>query len=183
MTLKTIDELVNICERQGFAFQASAEFTLSSSSPIETMFRTGDKPVIIYSRKISYDGAGLNAKLYRNATSIGGTMIESFSTNDLVQHDAQAGFYSGATIINYGEETRAPSFIFGNSSNQGQGGALQAIDEPQIIPPNSEYRFLLEGRAGSQAVASQVEWCELENISGLSNASGEWEYVGEDLLV
>ena len=183
MALKTVKELVNICERQGVAFQASAEFSLASGSPIETMFRTGSKPVIIYSRKISYDGAGLNAKLYRDAASSNGTIIESFSTNDLIQNDAQSGFYSGATITVSGEETRAPSFIFGNSSNQGQGAALQAIDEPQIIPANSEYRFVLESRSGTQTVASQVEWCELDNIEGLSNSSGEWEYVGEDLLI
>ncbi len=92
MALKTIKELVNICERQGFAFQASVVVDIPASTPLITFLQTGDKPIIITSRKLSYDGSGINAFLYRDASFTGGAPIESFSVNDLVQKDAQSVF-------------------------------------------------------------------------------------------
>lgn len=182
MSLITVDQIISICERQGFAFEASINFDLPTATPRVTFFKTGDKPVILYARRVSFDGDGVDAYIYRNAEFTGGGAAESYSVNDLIQEDAQSVITGGATEVSAGVLTRAPVYIFGNTSNQSQGAVLQAIDSPQIMPPNTVYRLVLDGRAGTQSVASHLSWCEPSRVAGLVFKDGVWEYIGEELL-
>ena len=64
------EEIIDICKRQGRAFEASVDASgddeIAGGEALRTVFVTGDNPVIFFSRKLSYSGDGINAYLYRD---------------------------------------------------------------------------------------------------------------------
>lgn len=191
MAHKSLEEIIDICKRQGFAFEASADFSGANAIPAggssKIIFTTGSRPVIFYGRRLSFSGVGVNASIYRDSAYSGGTVsIDVNNANDINPQAALSSFISGATVTDDGILTRAPVYIYGNESNQGKGESLEAIDDPQIMPPNSTYLFVLENRdlSSAQDIASIVQWAEPDKIPGLVlDENGNFSsYTGELLL-
>ena len=177
------EEIIDICKRQGRAFEGSAEFASTGNDIFKTVFTTGENPVILYSRKISFSEDGVNAYLYRNPTYTGGTAAEVNNPNDINPQDPTASIVVGATVTDDGILSRAPVYVFGNDSNQGNGSVLQVIDNPQHLPPNSDFLLVIESRdAAAQEIASVIEWCEPERIPGLSIVDGSFVRYSGKLL-
>lgn len=166
----SMDEVIDICKRQGLAFESSVDVSIPSGGSLKTVFVTGSKPVVIHSRRVSYDSDGLNAFIYREPVYTGGSVtIEVNNPNDINPQPSQCSFISGATVTNDGIQSRAPVYVYGNTSKQGKGESLELIEDPQIVPPNSEVLFVLGSRdsTGAQQVASIVEWIEPDRIPGI----------------
>lgn len=180
-----LDEIIDICKRKGQGFETSVEASLAAGDSLKTIFVTGSKPVIFYSRKISYDGVGINTRLYREPEYTGGSQtIEAYNANDGNPANSESVFISGSTINNDGTLTRAPVNVFGNSSNQGKGDALQVIDEPQKMMPGRTFNFVLENRDTNnpQTVFSIVGWVEADRIPGWIIQNGNFvAYNGAEL--
>lgn len=191
MSHKSLEEIIDICKRQGFAFEASVDFSgaqeIAGGESSKVIFITGSKPVIFYSRRLSFSGVGVDAYIYRDPIYSGGSVsIDINNANDINPQTELSSFISGATVTDDGILTRAPVFIYGNESNQGKGAVLEVIDEPQLMLPNSTYVFVLENRDANAAqdVASIVQWAEPDKIPGLVlDENGEFvTYTGELLL-
>lgn len=181
-----ISEIIDVCKVSGSTFVASASLDLTAadddSDDIENLgggdggysftgFRTGDKPVILYRRKISYNDDGVIAYIYREPTFVGGTIGGSPSTNFRNPNDINAkpstvvingGLASAGNagdVLPLGSETATREFVFGNQSNQGAGGFVSILDEPVIISPNKQYLLIFKSEAGvPQSVASHLGW-------------------------
>lgn len=180
------EEIIDICKRQGLAFEASLETSVAANGLLKTVFVTSDKPVIFYSRKVSYDGEGLNGYVYRDPVFTGGTeTIEITNPNDINPQANESIFLSGATVSNDGVLSRARVPVFANTSVQGKGESLEIIDDPQIIPPNSNTLFVIENRDinNPQTIASIVQWVEPTRIPGIIlNSDGTFNRYNGKLL-
>ncbi|AUG84885.1 hypothetical protein Athena1_0040 [Vibrio phage Athena1] len=192
MAHKSLEEIIDICKRQGLAFEASADFSgansISAGESSKIIFITGSKPVIFYGRRLSFSGVGVNAYIYRDPVYTGGTpaTIEVNNANDINPKTELSSFVIGATITDDGVLSRAPVYIYANESRQGKGLALESIDDPQLMPPNSVYLFVLENRdqTSAQDFASIVQFVEPDKIPGLVlDENGNFvSYTGEELL-
>lgn len=185
--LVTIEDVRNICEVSGVAFETSAEISIGSSSDHYTLIYTGNKPFILYERKVSYDGEGFNAFIYRDpiiANITGGTLLEGSSfqnSNDFIDEESGITITVDVTVPDgsEGELTRRPEYVFGNTSNQSQGDALQLIGTPQMVPADKYLLLRLQNRDNSsQSLASHLRWLEPSNIPGIELVNGEWTYRG-----
>lgn len=180
------DEIVDIAFRQGFAFEASAEITLSNGGVSEVVFTTGSKPVILYSRQVSYEADGINFDVYRDPEFTGGSTstVEILNSNDINPGTSECYFTTGATITDQGTKSRATVYSFGNDSNSGNGDALQVIGTPQILAPYSDILLIAENRdTQSNDFASIVRWVEVDRIPGLVlDSNGDFvRYNGKTL--
>lgn len=185
-----LSEIIDICKLQGAAFEASVDLSGVSAIPagesVKTVFVTGSKPVIFYSRKLSYSGDGVNAYLYRDPSYTGGTeAIDINNPNDINPQANESIFLSGATVTDDGIASRAPVYVYGNTSVQGRGEVLEVIDSPQLMAPNSTFLFVLENRdtTNPQDVSSVVEFVEPDRIPGIVlNSDGTFNRYNGKLL-
>lgn len=179
-----VEELITACEQMGNLFESSARFTLSTGQQLDTIFKTGGKPVIVFDRKLSYDGAGVDAFIFRDSTFTGGTDLPGqgiYCNNDFFPNSTSTvSIVTDAAEIVNGPQTRTTIYNFGNSSNQSKGGALQAIDRPWFVPPSKVNTLrLVNYDANSQVIASHLYWIEFNtNIPGIELIDGVWTYKG-----
>lgn len=189
MAYKKLEEVVDIAKRQGLAFESSADFSgvneIAANETSKIVFVTGSKPVIFYSRRLSFSGVGVNAFIYRDPVYTGGTVsIDINNANDVNPATPLSSFISGATVTDDGVLSRAPVYVYGNESIQGKGAVLEVIDDPQLMLPNSTYLFVLKNRDvnNPQDIASIVQWVEVDRISGLIIQNGNFvSYNGASL--
>lgn len=167
----SLEEIIGIAERQGYGYEASVlDVSIPAGDTLKTIFITGSRPVIFYSRRISYDSEGINAYIYRDPVYTGGTeSIDVNNANDIVFHDEGSVFLSSANVTDDGVLTRSPVPVHGNTSNQGKGNVLQSIDTPQLMLPNRTFNFVIENRdsQSAQLIGSLVQWVEPVNIPDL----------------
>lgn len=181
----TTDEIIDVCKRQGVAFEVSVDLTLAGNGTLKTVFITGERPVIFYSRKIGYNGSGINALIYREPVYTGGTeSLDINNPNDINGAIPLSKLVSGATITGDGILSRAPVYVFGSTTNSNEGESLQTVDDPQIIPPNSTILLVFESRdSQSQDLAAIAQWVEPTRIPGIVlNDDGTFDrYNGKTL--
>lgn len=182
----TMAELVDIWERAGYVYETSGEFDLAARGAGETpaagsfnqvIFKAGSRPVVFFSREISYNRVGLNVDIYRDPVYSGGVNLEYYNANDVnpqpnypepTEGQEQGDqFLTSPTVTNIGVKSRATRPIFGNESIQGQGQPIQAINSPQILAPFDEICFYVESRDENnvQTFASLVRWASPPDIS------------------
>lgn len=168
-------QLIDVWGRAGYVYETSVDLSISSSGNVRTIFIVGDRPVVIFSRQISYNGDGVNLDIYRDPDYSGGTSLEYYNANDVCPqpniaepsgNDAQGDkILSGATVSDVGIKTRATVYVYGNESNQGKGAPTQAIGSPQILYPGETICFVITNRdTAAQSVASLVRWASPPSI-------------------
>lgn len=107
----------------------------------KTIFKTGDKPVILKARLASYTGDGLVLGINQDAIYTGGTPASSYNATTINPVAPVAGFIVGATITNDGTKIFADEYLIGNTSIQGKGGTLQIAGRERILKPNTTFLF------------------------------------------
>ncbi len=167
-----ISEIIDIAMRQGSAFEASTVFSISVGlvNATSTLFRNNsNKLIILYSRRVSYDGGGLNLRVYRDPVYTGGTVIPDIirNPNDINPVDPVTELVTGATVTSKGIETRSPEYIFGNQTGSGGGSPNQTIYSPQFVRPGKTLLLEIESRVGTQVVSSKLEWVEVSRIPSI----------------
>lgn len=178
-------ELVQACELMGYMFEASAEFPLAASGVNDSLFIAQARPVILFSREMSYDGEGVNADVYRGAEFTAGTgsTNEINNPNDFFPDiESTVIIRTGSTITSDGTKSRATRRIFGNASNQSKGDALQSLGRPLYIPPEQITLLRITNRdsTSTQTVAPHLTWIEPDRIPGieLDSTTGGYIYKG-----
>lgn len=186
--MQTLQERLDRWLIAGISYEASAVIDLASGNdnPDLEMNESGthyatvkapdDRAIVLFSRQISFNTDGVFSYVYRDPTYTGGTEYtwannKINNTNDIVMIPSEVVIKVGVTPTDLGELSRSPRFIFGNTSNQGNGGALQTIDAPQIVPPGGELLLVFKNITnGNERIASHIAWAEPEYIEGLLNS-------------
>lgn len=181
------DDIIDIALRSGSFFETSLDQLVAANGMIYSIFQTGSNPVLFFGRELSYDGVGVNAFVNKDFTYTGGTLFTDFnSPNDINPKASTSSFLIGATVTDEGIFSRAPKYIYGNTSVQGRGSPTQAIDKesPQMIKPNSQLLFILKSRDinNPQNIASHVKFIEPSSIPGLVFENGTFKLYNGELL-
>ena len=169
--------LIDLWERAGYVFESSSESLVGGGDNYDLIFTTGSRPVVLFGESVSYNGEGFNILIYRDPVYTGGTpVVEINNPNDVNPANNTCGIIGGATISNAGTLTRAPKYVFGNPTNQGQGGTLEVVQSPQIILPNKELLIRIVNRdSANQDIASHLRWAEPPYIQDYTiNDAGEF---------
>lgn len=182
----TEDEVIDICKRKGQVFEASREVLLPAGAIAYSLFRAGDKPVILFARDIGYNGVGVDAYAYRDPvlTSDGSLDNSIRNPNDVNPQFAQSSIYVSPVFSSPGEETRSPKYLFASESNQAAGQASKTIESSQYILPNSDILLVIENRDSnaSQTISAELRWAEPDRIPGLIIQNGQFvAYNGQNL--
>lgn len=186
MTHKTLEEIIDICERMGQVFEASREVNLSAGAIAYSLFRTGNKPVILFARDIGYNGVGVDAFAYRDPVlTSDGTLDDTIrNPSDISPQSPQCEIYVTPTFSYPGSETRSPKYLFASESNQAAGQASKTIESAQYILPNKDILLVIENRDSnnSQTISAELRWAEPDRIPGLIIQNGQFvAYNGQRL--
>lgn len=188
MAHKSIEEIIDICKRQGLLFEAAREFTLPASSESKSLFVTGSKPAILISRQISFDGDGVDCYSYRDpeVSNLGAPETTIRNPSDINPKNPTVNLYASATIESDGIETRKfVPLMTGTGILQPNGSGIQTIETEHSILPNKQINHVISNRSDSaQQVYASLTWIEPDRIPGLViNENGEFvSYTGEELL-
>lgn len=152
--------------KSGMVFGVSALLTLDDSESNESIFETGDKYAVIVARRQTFDGAGIQLDVYRDAEYTGGTALDSYNPNDVDNTlTATATAYSGATITSNGTKSKWSEYLVASGSQQGGGGADPVDSMYMIFPPNTVNRLVITNLdTGSQTVGAHFIWIETDKI-------------------
>jgi hypothetical protein len=165
------DEIIDICKRQGCVFEASREVSIPAGGTVTSVFKTGNKPVILFARDIGYDGVGVNAFAYRDPSlSSNGTLeTTTRNPNDINPQADTVEIYTSPTVVSIGTETRSPKYLFASTSNQAAGQSAKTIESPQFILPNKMIVLTITSRDtnSAQKVFAELRWAEVDRIPGI----------------
>lgn len=129
----------------------------------DTIFLTGALPVALKGRVINFDGTGVKGEIYTGATYTGGTVAEYQNASDINPAAGLAQIIVGATITADGDLAFAPTYSFGNDSNQGKGGIQSTLGGEKLLKPNTAYLLRLTSLdTATQNISSFLTWYEGE---------------------
>lgn len=127
----------------------------------DTIFLTGALPISLKARIINFDGTGVKGEIFSGPTYTGGTVAPYQNASDINPVTGLAQIIVGATITDDGTLAFAPSYSFGNTSNQGKGGIGATLGSEKLLKPNTAYLFRLTSLDTSpQNISSLLSWYE-----------------------
>ena len=138
---------------------------LAASGNIRTIFITGAKPVAIKARLVSFDGAGIEARVYKWPTYSGGTLAPYFNLSDINPVTGGVQILAGATITATGTEFGARSYLIGSVQPGSQStGSFSVAGQERSLEANAVYMLELISMdtAKAQRVAAYLSWYEGE---------------------
>ena len=101
----------------------------------DTIFITGNLPVSLKARLISYTGDGVKAEIYSNPIYSGGISAPYQNASNINPVVGQSTILVGATITDDGLLAFAPAYHIGNTSRQGQGATATFVGNEKILAP------------------------------------------------
>lgn len=126
-----------------------------------TIFKTGALPVALKGRLINFDGVGVKGEIFTGATYTGGTPAAYQNASDINPVVGLSQIIVGATITNDGTLAFAPTYAFGNASNQGKGGLQPVLGDEKLLKPNTTYLLRLTSLDSQpQTISSLLSWYE-----------------------
>lgn len=127
----------------------------------DTIFLTGALPVALKGRIINFDGVGVKGEIYTGAAYTGGTPAEYQNASDINPVAGLSQIIVGATVTNDGDLAFAPTYSFGNESNQGKGGIQSTLGGEKLLKPNTAYLLRLTSLdTQAQNISSFLTWYE-----------------------
>lgn len=136
---------------------------IAAGASNDTIFLTGSLPVALKGRVINFDGVGVKGEIYTGATYTGGALAEYQNASDINPVTGLTQIIVGATITNDGDLAFAPTYSFGNESNQGKGGIQSTLGSEKLLKPNTAYLLRLTSLDSStQNISSFLTWYEGE---------------------
>lgn len=159
-----VQDYVEANVKSGVQFEGSTLLTgVGGSADTDTIFLTGDLPVILKGRKIAYSGEGVSAFIYEAPSYTGGTEAEYQNANAINHVVGLSKIIVSSTITADGDLVFSPIHSLGNQSNQGKGAVVSAIESEHVLKPNTAYLLRLTSLdSQTQDVASHLSWYEGE---------------------
>lgn len=149
--------------KNGVQYEASAlNLAVAAGANIDICVTTGLRPVLIKLRKIDFNGARVEARVYKNTVFSGGTPITYYNMNlrNPIAGSMQA--FAGAVVSNIGVEAGAPTFGIG-SVGQGQStsGSYATSGIERLLATQSNYLLrITNSTAAPQDISTYLSWYE-----------------------
>lgn len=129
----------------------------------DTIFFTGDLPVALKGRIVSYTGDGVSAFIYEAPAYTGGAPVPYENASAINPVAGLSQIIVGATVSNEGNLVFAPVHFIGNQSNQGQGTTANSVTGERLFKPNTAYLLRLTSLdTQPQDISSYLSWYEGE---------------------
>ncbi len=143
-------------------FEASRyQSVLSTISNMDTVFTTGSKPVVLFSRLASKSGDSISLTLYKSPTFTGQVLVPDYCLNQDSPTVSTANAYT-ASVSATGTQIASTQYLLssgllglgGTSGTGNLGGAI-------ALPANSSFLFrIYNPLLTAQAVYLQLMWYE-----------------------
>lgn len=150
--------------KNGTQFEYSADTpSLAAGESTRVLFMTGDKPVIIKSRTLSFTMTKVTARVYKNAQYTGGTPTDQiFNLNDINPEPTTVQIVTGATLTDDGEEFGAPNFMYGSTGvGNSENGTFATPGIERVLAPNTTYMLLTTNSGeGTHGISTYLTWYE-----------------------
>lgn len=160
----TVQNYTEANVKNGVQYEVSSyNAALAASGNVRTIFVTGAKTVSIKARLVSFDGAGIEARLYRLPVYSGGVSVPYFNLSDVNPVAGGVTILAGATITNPGTEFGARSYLIGSIEPGSQtSGTFSVAGNERNLAANTAYMLELVSMdtAKAQRVSAYLSWYE-----------------------
>lgn len=150
--------------KNGVQYEVSSyNAALAASANVRTIFVTGAKTVAIKARLIAFDGAGIEARVYKLPTYSGGTVAPYYNLSDVNPVAGGVTILAGATVTNPGTEFGARSYLIGSIEPGSQSsGTFAVAGNERNLAANTAYMLELVSMdtAKAQRVSAYLSWYE-----------------------
>jgi len=127
----------------------------------DTIFLTGNSPVILKSRRIGYTGTGVNAFIYENPSYTGGTLSPTQNPNAINQVATLSQVLINPSISAVGFLIFSPEYSIGSTSQQSKGSTSRETGQEKILKPNTAYLLRLTSIDSQvESVTTSLSWYE-----------------------
>lgn len=162
----TVQTYIEANVKNGVQYELSSyNPTLGAGASQDTIFTTGNKPVLVKTRLIGHDSNKMvEARVYKNTvfTPGSGTVVPFFNLSDINPVTGGVVVRAGATISNIGSEFGAPTYSIGSSAQaQSTVGTFQNSGFERELAPNTNYALRVTNQ-GTQPcqLSAYISWFE-----------------------
>lgn len=159
----TVQSYIEANVKNGVQFESSSLVTaLGAGANFDTIFTTGAKPVAVKARQIVFNGAHLEARVFRGPTFTGGTLAAPFNLSDINPVATTVTIRGGVTTTATGTEIGAPSFMIGSDiPGSSSAGTYAVIGSERNLRPNTAYLLRVTNTdVVAQRVSGYATWYE-----------------------
>lgn len=160
----TVQSYTEANVKNGVQYEVSSyNAALGANGNQRTIFITGAKPAAIKARLVAFDGAGIEARVYKAPTYSGGTSVPYFNLSDINPVTGGVQILAGATITAPGAEFGARSYLIGSIQPGSQSaGSFSVAGQERSLAPNTTYMLELISMdtAKAQRVSAYLSWYE-----------------------
>ncbi len=148
--------------KNGTTFEAARyQSVLSTVSNMDTLFTTGEKPVVLFSRLASKSGDSISLTLYKSPTYTGAVLVPDYCLNQNAPTVSTANVYTGSVSAT-GTQIASTQYLL-SSGLLGLGGTngTGSLGGALMLPANSSFLFrIYNPLLAAQAVYFQLMWYE-----------------------
>jgi hypothetical protein len=146
----------------GVQHEASRLFTLAGSINSDSIMITGSNSVSLKHRTLGYDGAGIEARIFRAPTYSGeSALVLPRNPNDINPVTSEVQLYTDAVVTVTGTEVFAPAFLLGGATQQNKGAVGAEVGQEKILRPNTVYLLRLTNLdTQAMQVSAYITWYE-----------------------
>ena len=160
----TVQSYTEANVKNGMQYEVSSyNAALAANGNQRTIFITGAKPAAIKARLVAFDGAGIEARVYKAPTYSGGTSVPYFNLSDINPVTGGVQILAGATITAPGTEFGARSYLIGSIQPGSQSaGSFSVAGQERSLAPNTTYMLELISMdtAKAQRASAYLSWYE-----------------------
>lgn len=147
--------------KNGVQYEVSVNVpSLGIGAHQDTIFITGDRPVLIKNRIVQFNGLSLLTRVFRSPTYTGGSVVPYYNLDDISPVSGAVQIIAGATVTGTGTEFGAPTYSIG-STDVGNSSlstfSTQGIE--RRLRPNTVYlQRITNDSAAAQRVTGYLTW-------------------------
>lgn len=150
--------------KNGLQFESSTPIvTVQPSTDTNVMFVTGDKPVIVKNRTVSFTGTGITATVFEGGVaSSSGTQMQAYGLSRITQIPVASHIYYNSAMSSNGSQISASVVSMGSASNgQNTVGSFGVSGSERILMPNTVYLLKVTNTDSSACkMAVYITWYE-----------------------
>lgn len=152
--------------KNGVQFEASSYLeSLAAGASSYAIFITGDKPVLVKNRQISFTGKGITAQVFVSPTYSGGTPLPVYNLSRINPAESTVAVMVGATVNADGTQVATPTYGIGTASQGSNtvgtfsGFGVNGVE--RVIAPNSIIALKVTNRdTVACEIATYTTWYE-----------------------
>lgn len=149
--------------KRGVQYEVSSNTpSLAIGGNIDTIFITGNQPVVVKNRIVKFNGISLLTRVFSGATYTGGTPVTYYNLNDRNPVAGTVQIIGGSTVTGTGTEFGAPTYDIGSTDiGNTSVSTFSAGGFERVLKPNTVYLQRITNDSGAaQRVTGYLTWYE-----------------------